>query len=178
MDKSLARLYFLQHHLKGLEGLWSSPCSLCPLPSPSCGTGHPSPRVVGQHTGQPQNTVLATQGCIQDPTQGLLLPCFCFIAFSKELIFGNLQHSKSNRNTQPKHLWLLFPYRELLTHPFLSGSNLWTCTIMTHEATLKGLISPALSTTLRAALGARAGPQAHKGHQPTVGSGSCVPVQH
>lgn len=119
--KSLARFFSYSINERSGGALELPPLS--PALTQLCDSTQGNPRMV-----------LDTQGCIQNPH--IRTPGFVFLPFPKSSF---LTASQSTRSTLPKHLWLPFPCRELLTHPFLSVSNLWTCRAVTHRATLEGL---------------------------------------
>lgn len=92
--------------------------------------------------------MLAAQGCIQDPTQGLLN---CFIAFSKELLSDGLTEHKEHAAQAPV---VPLPLQGAPYSPFSECLSFMDSQSSDSRGHTGGIISPALSTTLRAALGA------------------------
>lgn len=150
MEKALARLHFLQQHLAGLEGLWSS---LCPVSPPSPGLW-----------GSTQSTGLPTQACRQDPhtrTPGFVLLPFPKSSFLTTCILQEL------RNTLPS-TWGC----SLLTH----AEWLWWMGWQSSDSqSLTGGIRP--TSTLCAAPGAELQHRHTEATSPERGAASCVPGQ-
>lgn len=122
----------------------SPPSSPCPANRDSMHIGHQQSEgyLCQEHTRQHENTAMETQGCIQDPAQGLLL--LFLLPFSQALFSAiclGWQPLKNTGNMLPRRPTVTHLLEGAFYSPFLNGSNLRTFRIMIHEATLEELIA-------------------------------------